>query len=258
MKQLARLAAHVALLAAACTARHDAAPSPANPAAPANPVATAEGNVGAVDVAQINEKFRHVANVGDWVATFENNQREIAAQRLLIAAACGLAPGMRIADVGAGTGLFEPIFSTLVGPAGRVFALDISPEFVEHLQRRALLEALTNVDVVKCPDDATGLPPASVDVVFVCDVYHHFEHPEKNLASIRATLKPGGRLVVVDFYRVPGRSSDFVLHHVRAGADQFTKEITGAGFALVRGENAEESAKLVESWLAVFQKTPER
>jgi ubiquinone/menaquinone biosynthesis C-methylase UbiE len=245
----AALAALVALLAAACTARRDEA---------VNPVTTPAGNVGAVDVAKINEQYRHVASVDDWVSKFENNQREISAQRLLIAAACGLSPGMRIADVGAGTGLFEPLFATLVGPAGRVFALDISPEFVEHLKRRALLEALANVDVVKCPDDATGLPPASVDVVFVCDVYHHFEHPEKNLASIRATLKANGHLVVVDFDRVPGKSSDFVLHHVRAGSDEFTKEITSAGFVLERGENAEESAKLVESWLAVFKKSAER
>ncbi|HET6163920.1 MAG TPA: methyltransferase domain-containing protein [Planctomycetota bacterium] len=243
-----RRAALVALLAAACTAQHDAASSSANP------VASAEGNVAAVDVAKINEKFRHVANVGEWVANFESNQREIAAQRLLIAAACELSPGMRIADVGAGTGLFEPLFSTRVGPTGRVFALEISPEFVEHLRQRAFLEALTNVDVVKCPDDATGLPPASVDVVFVCDVYHHFEQPQKNLASIFATLKPGGRFVVVDFDRVEGKSSDFVLKHVRAGREQFAKEITAAGFTLERGENAEESVKLVESWLAVFRR----
>ena len=243
-----RLAALVAWLAVACTAQHDAASSSANP------VASAEGNVAAVDVAKINEKFRHVANVGEWVARFEDNQREIFAQRLLIAAACDLSPGMRIADLGAGTGLFEPIFSTRVGPTERVFALDISPEFVEHLRQRAFLEALMNVDVVKCPDDATGLPPASVDVVFVCDVYHHFEQPQKNLASIHATLKPGGRLVVIDFDRVEGKSSDFVLKHVRAGREQFTKEITVVGFVLERGENAEEAAKLVESWLAVFRR----
>jgi ubiquinone/menaquinone biosynthesis C-methylase UbiE len=245
----AGLAALAALLAAACTARRDEL---------ANPVATPAGNVAKVDVAQINEKFRHVANVGEWVASFEGNQREISAQRLLITAACRLAPGMRIADVGAGTGLFEPLFSTLVGPTGHVFALDISPEFVAHLERRVVLEALANVDVVKCPDDATGLPPASVDVVFVCDVYHHFEHPEKNLASLRATLKSSGRLVVVDFDRVEGRSSDFVLHHVRAGAGQFTQEILAAGFALERGENAEEAAALKESWLAVFVKSAGR
>jgi ubiquinone/menaquinone biosynthesis C-methylase UbiE len=242
-------AALVALLAAACTAQRAEAP---------NPVATPAGNVAKVDVAQINEKFRHVANVGEWVASFEGNQREISAQRLLLAAACRLAPGLRVADVGAGTGLFEPLFSTLVGPTGRVFALDISPEFVAHMRRRVVLEALANVDVVRCPDDATGLPPASVDVVFVCDVYHHFEHPEKNLKSIRATLKAGGRLVVVDFDRVEGKSSDFVLHHVRAGTEQFTKEILAAGFALERGENAEEAAALKESWLAVFVKSAGR
>jgi ubiquinone/menaquinone biosynthesis C-methylase UbiE len=243
-----RRAPFAALLLAACTAGRDDAENKANP------VASSEGNVAAVDVAKINAPFRKVASVDDWVARFEGNQREIFAQRVLIAAACELSPGMRIADLGAGTGLFEPIFSTRVGPTGRVFAPDISPEFVEHLRQRAFLESLMNVDVVKCPDEATGLPPASVDVVFVCDVYHHFEQPQKNLASVRATLKPGGRLVVIDFDRVVGKSSDFVLKHVRAGREQFTKEITAAGFTLERGENAEEAAKLIESWLAVFRK----
>ena len=129
-------------------------------------------------------------------------------------------------------------------------SVQISPEFVEHLRQRAFLEALTNVDVVKCPDDATGLPPASVDVVFVCDVYHHFEHPERNLASIHATLKPGGRFVVVDFDKIEGKSSDFVLHHVRATKDEVVKEVTAAGFTLERA--APELMK--ENYLLVFRK----
>lgn len=233
---------------AACQSAPPPAPPPASAPAPAPASAP-----GAVDVAKINEPFRHVTDVNSWVEKFEQDHREICAQRVAIAEAVGLKPGMKIADVGAGTGLFEPLFSTLVGPGGKVYALDISPEFVDHIRRRALIEALQNVEARRCPDDATGLPAASVDVVFVCDVYHHFEHPEKNLASIRATLGDGGRLVVVDFDKVEGQSSDFVLHHVRAGKSAVIEELAAAGFRLDH-----EVGLMKENWFAVFVKSPNR
>ena len=77
---------------------------------------------------------------------------------------------------------------------------------------------------------STNLTRESVDLVFLCDVYHHLENPEKTLASIRQALKPRGRLVVIDFDRVEGRSAEFVLKHVRASQDIFRKEIEAAGF----------------------------
>jgi predicted methyltransferase len=77
------------------------------------------------------------------------------------------------------------------------------------------------------------LPQASVDLAFVCDVYHHFEYPSSSLASLRRAIRPGGTLVVIDFHRIPGKSSDFILKHVRAGQDVFTAEIEQAGFELV-------------------------
>lgn len=234
--------------AAAATSATTAAAPPAagQPATTAAPAAPASDRV---DVAKINEPFRHVADVQSWVEKFEQDHREICAQRVAIADAIGLAPGMRIADLGAGTGLFEPLFSTLVGPGGKVYALDISPEFIDHIRQRALLEALNNVEARRCPDDATGLPAASVDVVFVCDVYHHFEHPEKNLASIRASLAEGGRLVVVDFDKIEGKSSDFVLHHVRAGKSAVLEEMKAAGFELDH-----EVALMKENYFLVFRR----
>ena len=78
--------------------------------------------------------------------------------------------------------------------------------------------------------ETTNLPADSVDLVFLSDVYHHLERPEKILASLRQALKPDGKLVVVEFDRVEGRSSEFVLKHVRAGKDVFIKEIEAAGF----------------------------
>lgn len=243
------------LLAAACGAPPVTAPAaPVTPVAPSTPVAPTAPTAptGGVDVAKINDQYHHVTDVASFVAKFEQDHREIYAERVAIAEAAGIAPGLVVADVGAGTGLFEPLFSTRVGPVGRVLALDIAPEFVEHIRQRALLEALPNVEARLCPEDGTGLPAASVDVVFVSDVYHHFEHPAQNLASIRATLKEGGRFVLVDFRKVEGKSSDFVLHHVRASQDEVVREVTAAGFVLDHEGGAE--LPLKENYLLVFRK----
>jgi SAM-dependent methyltransferase len=86
-------------------------------------------------------------------------------------------------------------------------------------------------------------------------VYHHLERPEKVLASIRRALRPRGRLVVVEFDRVEGKSSAFVLKHVRAGQAVFRKEIEEAGFTLIPTPNP---PKLKENFFLRFEKRPER
>jgi SAM-dependent methyltransferase len=115
-----------------------------------------------------------------------------------------------------------------------VYAVDIAPAFIEHVRQRAAAAGLSQVRPVLCDDRSTGLPRGSVDVAFVCDTYHHFEHPADTLASVHDALRPGGRLIVVDFEREPGTSRDWVLEHVRAGRADTIAEIEGAGFRFVR------------------------
>ena len=110
---------------------------------------------------------------------------------------------------------------------------------------------LNNVTGVLCPEDSISLPPESVDVVFVCDTYHHFEHPESTMKSIHAALRSGGRLIVVDFERIPGVSRDWILGHVRAGKEVFRAEIQDAGFTLVEERKIK---GLNENYLLVFRK----
>src|SRR5690606_28394541 len=93
------------------------------------------------------------------------------------------------------------------------------------------------------------LPKASIDVIFVCDTYHHFSHPESTLASLHRALRPGGRLVVVDFERIPGVSREWLLDHVRAGKEVFRAEIEAAGFVLDREV---EIAGLEENYCLTF------
>ena len=152
------------------------------------------------------------------------------AARKAIAKALELEPGSRVADVGSGTGAFLHTFADAVGPTGRVYAVDISPRFVEFLRQRVLDEKLANVAVVLSAADSTKLLPGSVSHVFVCDTYHHFEQYPEMLASIHAALVPGGRFVIVDFERIPGVSTEWTLNHVRAGKEIVRQEVESAGF----------------------------
>jgi predicted methyltransferase len=99
-------------------------------------------------------------------------------------------------------------------------------------------------------DTSAELPVNSIDLVFICDTYHHFEHPFRMMDSIHKALKPGGRVVVVDFIRIPGQSREWILGHVRAGQDQVEKEIAHAGFKKL----AEAKGLLKENYLVTFVK----
>jgi len=174
-------------------------------------------------------------DVDRFVGIFEGESREIYSAREQITRALELAPGMSVADVGAGTGLFLDSFSRAVGAEGHVYAVEISPRFLEHLEARARREGLAQVRVIRGAERSTSLPPASVDVAFVCDTYHHFEYPRTTLATLYDAIRRGGALVVIDFERIPGETTDWILEHVRADKGVFKSEIEAAGF-LFEGE----------------------
>jgi len=180
----------------------------------------------------INRHYEN-ADVGYWREVFERGGREIYDRRFDILEAVAPTPGMSVADVGAGTGFFSLMFAQAVGERGRVYAVDISPEFVAAIGERARDIGVVNVVPVLNRADDVGLPASSVDLVFICDTYHHFEYPKGMLSSIHQALKAGGEMVVVDFRRVPGESSSWVMSHVRAGEDRVREEIEAAGFDFV-------------------------
>ncbi len=197
----------------------------------------------------INDPFTN-PDVKDFQGKFEGESREVFAKRDKLVAVCKLKPGMVVADVGAGTGLFTRLFAKEIGAGGQVYAVDIAARFLEHIQKTSREAGLRNVTPVLCNPDSVDLPADSVDLAFVCDTYHHFEFPERTLLSLHRAIKPGGRLVVVDFVRIPGKSSDWVLNHVRAGQEVVEKEITAAGF-----EKTDEVKDLLkENYLVVFTK----
>lgn len=182
----------------------------------------------------INDRFLDPAlDANEWLGRFEVESREVYAARERILDAMELEPGQTIADIGAGTGFYSRLFAERVGKDGWVYSVDIAPEFLKHINKQAEADDVQNLTCVLGSSHSVRLPPNTVDTVFICDTYHHFEYPQSTLASIRRALKPGGTLIVIDFERIPGQSREWTLDHVRAGKEVFQKEIVDAGLAFV-------------------------
>jgi ubiquinone/menaquinone biosynthesis C-methylase UbiE len=140
-------------------------------------------------------------DVDRWMAVFDDPSRAGWQKPDKVPALLGLKPGMTVADIGAGTGYFERYFSQAVGSDGKVYAQDIEPNMVAHIRERALGEKTPNViPLLGAPDDPK-LPDASVDVVFICDTWHHINDRLEYLGRLGKALKPGGIVAVVDFHK---------------------------------------------------------
>jgi ubiquinone/menaquinone biosynthesis C-methylase UbiE len=146
----------------------------------------------------------------------------------------GIRPGMTVADVGTGIGFMLPFLSKRVGPEGKVVAEDIFDDFLAGAKQRVATQKLTNVTFVKGTETDPKLPEGALDVALALDVYHHFDYPDKMLAALYQSLKPDGRLVIVEYYKrqeaMPGGRA---LTHIRLDMPDMIKEIEANRFHLV-------------------------
>ena len=142
--------------------------------------------------------------------------------------------GMTVADVGTGVGYMLPFLSRAVGPAGRVIGEDIFDDFLATAKQHVAERGLHNVLFIKGTETDPNLPEGQMDEILVLDVYHHFDYPEKMLAALHKDLKPGGKLIIVDYYKtkeaMPGGRA---LTHIRLDKADVIKEIEANHFRLV-------------------------
>jgi ubiquinone/menaquinone biosynthesis C-methylase UbiE len=129
----------------------------------------------------------------------ERPEREAEEQPALTIAALEVRPGSTVADLGAGSGYYSFRIAPLVGPAGKVLAVDIEPSMLEIIEARARRESIVNVQTVRSTAQDPHLPPASVDLVFMVDVYHELEYPYEIMQKVREALKPGGRVALIEY-----------------------------------------------------------
>lgn len=180
----------------------------------------------------INAPYFQPDSIDTYSGVLEAESREVVQHRDQIADAIGLREGMVVADIGAGTGLFMTAIAGRVGDAGKLYAVDIVPAFLDRLRARVAADQLSNVTVVQGEERATGLEQASIDLAFMCDTYHHIEYPVTYLASLFATLRPSATLVLIDFERIEGVTRPSILSHVRANKKTVIEEVSEAGFVL--------------------------
>ncbi len=129
----------------------------------------------------------------------ERAERESEERPALAVQWLRIQPGQAVADIGAGSGYYTELLSKAVGPAGKVFATDIQPEMIRLLDERIRRRHLPNVQTILCTETDPRLPPESIDLALLVDVYHEFARPQQMLRGIRQALKPGGRLVLIEF-----------------------------------------------------------
>jgi ubiquinone/menaquinone biosynthesis C-methylase UbiE len=146
----------------------------------------------------------------------------------------GVRPGMTVADVGTGIGFMLPFLSKRVGPEGKVIAEDIFDDFLAGAKQRVANQKLENVTFVKGTETDPKLPEGAMDLVLALDVYHHFDFPDKMLAAIHKSLKPDGRLVIVEYYkRAEAMPGGRALTHIRLDMPDVIKEVEANHFHLV-------------------------
>lgn len=158
----------------------------------------------------------------EFVRKLEVESREVFVQRQSIVDALKLRKGMRVVDVGAGTGLFMSVLAAAILPGGHLTCTDISPKFVAFLQNRRAQLGLSADEVEVTLSGHTDVPVKSpADLVLLAEVYHHVEHPPEFLSAVRSALRPGGSFVVID-----GGG------HVRLDKQVTIQQITSNGFKL--------------------------
>jgi ubiquinone/menaquinone biosynthesis C-methylase UbiE len=180
----------------------------------------------------------------DWL-TRESRQREEDCDTML--GALQVKPGDVVCDMGCGNGFYTLKLAELVGKRGKVIAVDIQREMLLLLDDRAKQEKVTNIDTVLGTVVDPKLPKKAVDLVLLVDVYHEFSHPEQMLAAIRKSLKPTGRIALVEFRAEDPNVPIKPLH--KMSKEQIMKELPPNGFKLI-----EQFDKLPWQHLMFFQR----
>lgn len=176
---------------------------------------------------QIADTMHHSG--APWL-TRDNREQEERCSLML--ANLGVQRGMTVCDFGCGNGFYSLQLAKLVGPKGRVLALDVQPEMLKLLKERTAQAHLDNVVPILGQAHDAKLPADEVDLALLVDVYHELSHPEQILAALRRSLAPRGLLVLVEYRAEDPQVPIKPLHKMTK--QQAVKELAANGFKLVK------------------------
>ncbi|HEY9531415.1 MAG TPA: class I SAM-dependent methyltransferase [Burkholderiales bacterium] len=191
----------------------------------------------------------HQHTFGDaerWAQVFDDPKRDAWQKPHEVIQALALKPDAVVADIGAGTGYFAARLATMV-PKGRVYAVDVEQDMVKYLGERARKEKLDNLKAIQGTPEDPRLPEQA-DVIVLVDVYHHIDQRARYFSNLRASLKPGGRLAIIDF-RVDSPAGP--PKSTRIPPDQVVAELKAAGYSL-----SQEHKFLPRQYFLVFRPHP--
>lgn len=178
-----------------------------------------------------------------WAHVFDDPKRDEWQKPHQVIQVLELAPDAVVADVGAGTGYFSVRLATML-PKGKVYAVDVEPDMVKHLAERAKREGRKNMQAVQgAPADAKL--PEKADLILFVDVHHHIDRREQYFRKLRASLKPGGRVAIIDF-RLDSREGP--PKAARVAPEKVKAELKAAGYSL-----AEEHGFLPNQYFLIFK-----
>jgi len=184
----------------------------------------------AQEPASPHEMHQRHADPQAYIASLEDPARDAYQKPQEVLSALALREGEVVADVGAGSGYFTVRFARAVGGKGRVYAVDVSPDMVRHLNHRVRDEGLGNVLTVLSDPDDPLLPDASVDRFVIVDTWHHIEDQAGYLAKMKRMLKPGGQVVMIDFQKRELPVGPPLA--MKVARDDLVKQMETAGFQL--------------------------
>jgi arsenite methyltransferase len=170
----------------------------------------------------------HPMPLEQYVALLEDPKRDEWQKPEAVIQALKLQNGQMVADIGAGSGYFTVRLARAIETKGMVFARDVDEGMLTYLRQRIAKEHIKNVQALHVPAHDPLLVDGSVDLVFVCNTYHHIEDREVYFRKVRKALKPDGRLVIVDFYKKEGIPVGPPMH-MRLSEETVQKELQSAG-----------------------------
>ncbi|MEO8051082.1 MAG: methyltransferase domain-containing protein [Acidobacteriota bacterium] len=182
-------------------------------------------------VAQSNAQLA-ARKAEEWVNTLEGPQR-VATQKIdTVLSKLSLKPGMVVADIGAGSGVFSRPLAKAVAPAGKVYAVDIQQDLLDHIDQRDKEENIDNIQTVLGEYDDPKLPARNVDLAFINDVLHHIQHRAAYLKALGTYMQPSGRIAIIEMdkndLKTPHRNQPELL----VSREEILEWMSNAGFKM--------------------------
>ena len=185
--------------------------------------------------AEEHQDYRRPADIKQYLEQLDSEERDQYQKPRQVIDALNLKPGLSVADLGSGSGYFTRRFIEAVTETGKVYAVDVEPEMLKYAEESVVhMHRSYTAEFILARPDSPKLPYESIDLLFVCNTYHHLGERTKYFSDATSSLKPGGRVAIIDFYH-DERSGElgFPKRHL-VPRETVIAELSGAGYRLIR------------------------